>query len=256
MSEVITQTAKSGNLSRDRKRAVNGAAGGTALDQWRAFHAAAEPLLKSSGTRRIVGGYRAAVETVAGYMGRAAALLEDLYAEQDGMIEQLKKLLSKSKSLRHSDFDAIFANLLARRLQTREMLSTLVAGYRAHWETLIQEIEDLCAADAAQASQAWPALKKRLLDGRDPEEREVVAVLRRVHLEREELSTALSGLLSRGERLRISDLNTVAQRLASRDSREFAELAALLAACDAAGRNASMQWTMLAGEHASPVTKK
>ena len=237
MSEVMMQTAKHG-------------AGATALEQRNTSETDAP------AAQRIVGGYRAAVETVAGYMGRAVALLEDLYAEQDGMIEQLKRLLSKSKSLRHSDFDAIFANLLARRLRTRGMLSTLVAGYRAHWETLIQEIEDLCAADAAQASQAWPALKKRLLDGRDPEEREVIAVLRRVHLEREELSTALSGLLSRGERLRISDLNTVAQRLASRDSREFAELAALLAACDAAGRNASMQWTMLAGEHASPVTTK
>ena len=40
-----------------------------------------------------------------------------------------------------------------------------------------------------------------------------VAVLRQVHMEREELSTALSDLLSRGERLRISDLKTVAQKL-------------------------------------------
>jgi predicted transcriptional regulator len=237
----MMQTTRSGNQSRDRKGAVNGAAGDTALEQWHT------PETDVPTAQRIVGRYRTAVETVAGYMGRAAALLEDLYAEQDGMIEQLKRLLSKSKSLRRSDFDAIFANLLARRLRTRKMLSTLVAGYRAHWEALIQEIEDLCAADAAQASEVWPALKKRLLDGQDPDEREIVAVLRQVHLEREELSTALSGLLSRGERLRISDLNTVVQRLASRDSRESAELAALLAACEAAGRNASMQWRMLAG---------
>ena len=144
VSEVMMQTAKSGNQSRDRKGAVNGAAGGTALEQW---HTPGAPAAQG-----IVGRYRAAVETVAGYMGRAAALLEDLYAEQDGMIEQLKRLLSKSKSLRRSDFDAIFANLLARQLRTREMLSTLVAGYRAHRETLIQGIEDLCAADAHAAN--------------------------------------------------------------------------------------------------------
>ena len=196
---------------------------------------------------RILERYRASVETVAGYMGRAVALLKDLYAEQDGMIEQLKRLLSKSKSLRRSDFDAIFANVLARRRWTRETLPTLVDGYRANRESLIREVEELCSSDAAEATRAWPTLKKRLLDGNDTAEREVVAVLRQVHMEREELSTALSDLLSRGERLRISDLKTVAQRLASRDSRESAELAALLATCEAAGRNASMQWEKLAG---------
>jgi hypothetical protein len=197
--------------------------------------------------QRVLERYRTAVDTVAGYMGRAVALLEDLYAEQDEMIAQLKRLLSKGKSLRHSDFDAIFANVLARRHRTRGMLSTLVDGYRANREALVQEIEDLCSSDAPPAAQAWPTLKKRLLDGHDAGEQEVVAVLRQVHLEREELSTALSDLLSRGEGLKISDLKTVAQRLASRDSRQSAELAALLATCEAAGRNASMQWEKLAG---------
>lgn len=197
--------------------------------------------------QQILDRYRAAGETVAGYMSRAVALLKDLYAEQDEMIEQLKRLLSRSKSLRRSDFDGIFANLLARRHRTRGMLSTLVEGYRANRELLIQEIEDLCSSEASWASNAWPALKQRLLDGQDTGEREVVAVLRQVHMEREELSAALSDLLSRGERLKISDLKTVVQRLASRDSRESAELAALLATCEAAGRNASMQWAKLAG---------
>ena len=163
------------------------------------------------------------------------------------MIEQLRQLLSNSKSLRRVDFDAILADLLARRHRTRGMLSVLVDEYRANRETLIQEIEDLCHCDASQASKIGPAIKKRLLDGQDAAEREVVAVLRQVHTEQEELSAALSELLRRGERLRISDLKTVVQRLASRDSRESAELADLLTTCEAAGRNASMQWNELAG---------
>jgi hypothetical protein len=197
--------------------------------------------------QRVLERYRTAVDTVAGYMGRAVGLLEDLYAEQDAMIEQLKRTLSKGKSLRRSDFDAIFGNVLAKRRRTREMLPTLVDGYRANRETLVQEIEDLCSSDTAEAPTAWPVLKKRLLESNDTGEGEVVAVLRQVHMEREDLSTALSDLLSRGERLKISDLKTIAQRLASRDSRESAELAALLATCEAAGRNASMQWEKLAG---------
>ena len=197
--------------------------------------------------QQILDRYRTASETVVGYMSRAVELLKDLYAEQDGMVEQLKRLLSRNKSLRRSDFDAIFADLLAQRQRTRGMLLTLVDGYRVNREALIQEIEDLCSSDASHASEAWPALKKRLLDGENTGEREVVAVLRQVHMEREELSAALSDLLGRGERLRIADLKTVVQRLASRDSRESAELAALLATCEAAGRNASRQWQKLAG---------
>jgi hypothetical protein len=197
--------------------------------------------------QRILERYHATVETVADYMSRAVALLEGLYAEQDEMIGQLKRTLSQNKSLRYSDFDAIFASVLARRRRTRGMLPTLVDGYRANREALIREIQDLCGFDAPQAAKAWPALKKRLLDGRDTGECEIVAALRQVHMEREELSTALSELLKRGEKLKISDLKTVAQRLASRDSRESAELAALLATCEAAGRNASMQWEKLAG---------
>ena len=81
----------------------------------------------------------------------------------------------------------------------------------------------------------------------DMGEDEVVAVLRQGYLEREELSAALSDVLRRGKRLRIRDRKTVSQRLASRSSRESAELAALLATCEAAGRNAGIQWKKLAG---------
>ena len=51
----------------------------------------------------------------------------------------------------------------------------LVDGYRANREALIQEIEDLCHSDVSQASKIGPAIKKRLLDGQDAAEREVVA---------------------------------------------------------------------------------
>jgi len=51
----------------------------------------------------------------------------------------------------------------------------------------------------------------------------------------------------RGEKLKISDLKTVAKKLSSKDSRESAKLAALLATCEAAGRSAGLQWQKLAG---------
>ena len=65
-------------------------------------------------------------------------------------------------------------------------------------------------------------------------------------MEQQKISAALSGLLGRGEMLKIDDLKTVVQTLASRDSRTSAELAALLAICESAGRNAGLKWQCLA----------
>jgi hypothetical protein len=188
------------------------------------------------------------VETLAGYMERAAGLLENLYAEQDEVIDQLRKLCAKTHSLRHVDFDAIFGKVLAGERKTRESLSLLVNGYRTGREAVIEEVREMLSpktSDMAQAVKTWPALRQRLLSEKDDGVGEIVTALRQVHIEQEKIATALSGLLMRGERLKIDDLKAVAQRLASRDSRASAELAALLAACESAGRNAGLRWQRL-----------
>ncbi len=191
--------------------------------------------------------YRASAETVASYMRRAVDLLEGLYADQDEMIEQLREIFARHHSLRHSDFDSIFGSVLIDRRRTRESLLALVEDYRAGREAVITEIRELFGSDVTQAAQAWPELKERLLSETDDGAGGVISALRRVHMEQEELSTALSVLLARAEKLRISDLKTVARNLASRDSRESAELAALLVTCESAALNAGVKWHRLAG---------
>ena len=103
------------------------------------------------------------------------------------------------------------------------------------------------STDVDQAVIAWPVLKDRLLGGDDGQTRQIVAALREVHVEQEKISAALSGLLMRGDKLKINDLRTVAQRLDGDNSRDSAELAALLAVCESAGRNVGLQWQRLAG---------
>lgn len=202
---------------------------------------------ETAAVHRVVETYRTWVDTLAGYMRRAADLLENLYAEQDQIILQLRKLCAKTHCLRHADFDAIFGGVLADRGKTRESLSALVDGYRARREEVIKDVQEMFASDMAEAIKAWPALKQRLLSEKDEGAGEIVAALRAVHIEQEKITAALTGLLTRGEKLKIDDLKTVAQRLASRDSRDTAELAALLAICESAGRNAGCTWQRLAG---------
>ena len=202
--------------------------------------------LETPSVHPVIETYRTWVDTLAGYMKRAADLLENLYAEQDRIIDQLRTLCARTHCLRHADFDAILGGILADRGRTRGSLSALVDGYRAEREAVIQEVREVFASDMALAVKAWPALKERLLSEKDDGAAQIVAALRQVDIEQEKISTALRGLLMRGERLKIDDLKTVAQRLASRDSRASAELAALLAVCESAGRNAGLRWQRLA----------
>ena len=204
--------------------------------------------VETSAVYPVIETYQSWVDTLAGYMKRAADLLENLYAEQDQIIDQLRRLCARTHCLRHTDFDAIFGKVLADRRRTRESLSSLVDGYRAGREAVIEEVREMLStktSDMAQAVKAWPALKARLLSEKDDGAGQIVAALRQVHIEQEKISAALMGLLVRGERLKIDDLKTVAQRLASRDSRDSAELAALLAVCESAGRNAGLRWQRL-----------
>ena len=221
---------------------------------------------ETSEVQHVIETYRAWVETLAGYMQGAAGLLENLYAEQDETVDQLRKLCAKTHSLRHVDFDAIFGKVLAGGRKTRESLSLLVNGYRSGREAVIEEVREMLLTRTSNTAQpatpgglrratakpceagavkTWPALKQRLLGEKDDGVGEIVAVLRQVHIEQEQIAAALSGLLMRGERLKIDDLKTVAQRLAGRDSRASAELAALLAGCESAGHNAALRWQRL-----------
>lgn len=195
----------------------------------------------------IIHTYQTWVETLAGYMKRATSLLEGLCAEQDETIKQLRELCAKAHSLRHADFEAIFGTVLAGRRRARESLSVLVGGYLAGRNAVIGEVRKMLASDDGGAVELWPDLKQRLLGDEDNAVAKIVAALRQVHLEQEKVSAALSGLLMRGERLKIDDLKTVAQRLARTDSRESAELAALLGICESASRNAALRWERLAG---------
>lgn len=191
--------------------------------------------------------YRDWIDTLADHMKRAAGLLDKLYAEQNLIIDQLRTLCAKSRSLRRSDFDVIFQKVLTNRSATRNSILSLVDTFSRGRHAVIEEIRTMFSTDVDQAVIAWPVLKDRLLGGDDGQTRQIVAALREVHVEQEKISAALSGLLMRGDKLKINDLRTVAQRLDGDNSRDSAELAALLAVCESAGRNVGLQWQRLAG---------
>jgi hypothetical protein len=191
--------------------------------------------------------YQGWVETVTQHISKAVAAIDSLYADQDAVIDQLKAALARGSSLRHADFDGIFAAVLSRRNQQRAPLAQLADSYYADRQAILGDLRALFQCNVARAQDLWPGLKDRLLHEQETSTRQAVAMLRRMHVEQQELSAALGGLLSRGDRLRVNDLKTVANRLANRDSRCVAELADLLAGCESAARQTDEKWQKLAG---------
>jgi len=202
---------------------------------------------QQSSIQTIIETYRTWVEALVGHMTSAVSLLENLCAEQDEMIERLREVFARRHCLRHRDFDAIFSKVLARRARTRQSLPLVVAQYRAGREAVVQETRKLFESDPAALAATWPSLKQRLLDEDSDGAAEVVAVLRGVHMEQEELSAALSALLKRAEKLKVKDLKAIADKLAGGTSRDTVELGAVLAMCESAARDARLKWQRLAG---------
>ena len=199
------------------------------------------------GIGAILRTYQGWVNTVTQHISQAVAAVENLYAEQDVIIDQLKAALGRNSSLRHSDFDGIFAAVLARRNEHRAPLAQLASGYYADRQALLGDLRELFQGNVARAQEIWPGLKGRLLDEQKDSARQAVAMLRRIHVEQQEVSAALAGLLVRSEKVRIDDLKLVANRLANKDVGHWAELADLLAGCESAARQANDQWQKLAG---------
>lgn len=190
--------------------------------------------------------YEASVDNLARHMQRAVERLDWLHADQDEMVRELRKAFAKLHSLRHHDFNAILRKAISQRRHDRDSLADLVEKYRHSQKQAIGELKELFSSDVDRAVREWPELKTRVLDKRDGAA-EVIAAFRRVHVEQEELSAAMSNLLERADKIDVSDLKELARAVNSRNSRERADLAGILATCESAALNAAMTWERLAG---------
>lgn len=190
----------------------------------------------------LIEGFRTRLDTVLNFMVRTEELLGSLRGEQDTMIRQLQDRLAQSRSLRRSDFQRIIGDLLCQRRDKHDVLSGQIAQLWAEGEEIIRELESLAAKDLPGARRAWEQTKQKIHFLQTVREREVTRALKQVHLEHQELSTALDALLAKEERLRIGDLKTAVRTLHGTAPGGATELAGLVKRCEAACHQADHAW--------------
>ncbi len=183
------------------------------------------------------------LDTVLDFMVRTEGLLGSLRGEQDAMIGRLQERLAQSRSLRRSDFQRIIGDLLSQRCDRQDALSGQIAQLCAEGEEVVRELESLAARDLVGARRAWERIKQKIHFLQTVREREVTRALKQVHLEHQELSTALEALLAKEERLRIGDLKTAVRTLHTTAPGGATELAGLVEQCEAACHQADHAWS-------------
>ena len=191
---------------------------------------------------QLIRGYEQRVGTVTAYMGQAAELLAQLGREQDSMIARVRDTLAERRSFRRKDFDGLAGRVISDRRQRLEALPALIVEFRRAEHAVVARLRGLLEGDAADVAQAWPELKSEMLSLQRTRERNVSRALKRVHIEQEELSRGLKGLLAKGERVRIADLKAVVREIDAIAPKESADLAGLLRDCQSACAEISEAW--------------
>jgi len=190
----------------------------------------------------LIKGYEQRVNMVTEYMTQAADLLAQLRREQDIMIAQLRNTLAERRSLRRKDFDSLVWKVVSERRQRLEALPALIQDFRQAEEAIVRKLRQLVRGNAADVARAWPELKKEMLSLQRMRERNVARALKRVHIEQEELTRGLKGLLARGERVRIADLKAILREIKAVSPQELADLAGVFRDCGSACTQVSEAW--------------
>ena len=190
----------------------------------------------------LIKGYEQRVTTVSEYMTQAADLLAQLGKEQDAMIAQLRDTLAGRRSLRNRDFDELVGRVVSERRQRLGALPGLIEDFRRAERAVVGKLRALLTGNAADVARAWPELKKEMLSLQRIRERTVSRALRRTHIEQEELSRGLRGLLAKGEKVRISDLKAVVREINAVSPQELVDLAEVIRDCQSACAEVSGAW--------------
>ena len=190
----------------------------------------------------LIQGYEQRVNTVTRYMTQAADLLCQLAGEQDVMIAQLKDMLAARCSFRHKDFDGAVRRVVAKRRERLAALPGLIEDFRHTEQGLVDKVRQLLTGNAADVARAWPELKQEMLSLQRMRERNVSRMLKRAHIEQEELCRGLKGLLSKGEKIRIADLKAVMREINAISPQEMTDLADVFRDCQSACAEVSEAW--------------
>lgn len=136
----------------------------------------------------------------------AARHIQDCCNEQAAMIEQLRENLARYEGLRKKDFDMLMEAVLTKRKEKEfETQKALESLFRDEKDVLDKLRNISSTGDIAD----FEDVKTDILSRQQEKEKVIARLLMDLHMEQEELSAALKGLLSKGEKVRIRNFKGV-----------------------------------------------
>jgi Fe2+ transport system protein B len=161
----------------------------------------------------LVDSYEMRVKTVSALMKETAELLKKFRVEQEEMVTELRNTLAKAESLRKKDFDSMMKGIQTQQMEREERVAHMVEKFQREQEEMVAELRRIVTESGCVKPERLANLKAAISVQERKREREVAQVLRDFHREQEELNTALRGLLSKGESVRIKDFKAVVKAL-------------------------------------------
>ena len=191
----------------------------------------------------IVDSYELRLEIVSVLMKEAAEALQNLQAEQEAAIANLREDLAKKRSLRKRDFDAMIGGVFTRRGDREQEVAQALEEFRKGGAEIATELRTLLTGEGEVVSaQDFAHLKTDILARQEERKRKIVEVLREFHREQEELSTTLGKLLSKGESATVKDLKLMVRALKVQRQEREGEMGGVLKELERVDDEVAEEW--------------
>lgn len=162
----------------------------------------------------VIDSYELRVKMVGDLIRQAAEALKDFHIEQENLASELKNLLTKTESLRKKDFDKMMEKIWSRRKKKREEeITQMIEKFQMEEKRILRELRKILDPSKPVRIDDLEVIKEEIMTRCKDREREVSNMLKKFHLEQEELCSALKKLLSKGERVRVKDLKAMIQEI-------------------------------------------
>lgn len=190
----------------------------------------------------IIDSYEMRVKTVSTLMEQVNELLKSFHIEQEEMSGELRERLAKGECLRKKDFDAMMESIRAQRREREKEVSQMLERFRSEEERMITELRSMLISSERTRLEDFKIMKESILTRQREREEEVGDMLRKFHLEQEELSTILKKLLQKGESVRIKDFKIAIESIRVRQRERESEVSKMLEDFRKVHEEVSTEW--------------
>ena len=166
--------------------------------------------------REIIGSYEARVSSVEQIIEATHEMLEAFRGQREAMRTQLRETLARASSLRRRDFDAMMQGILARQEEREKAVKRMVKAYLREQREMAMGLRERLAKSESEGIGDFKEMVAGIQARQMEREREIKALLADFQREQGEMMSALRGLLTNGDSMRVSDFKATLRAIQSR----------------------------------------